>query len=447
MADYNDREAFIPYRRADLIEMCIEDGQLAEEEVAKFREFCEILSAYYHFEFHRSLETLKTNFAPFDPDADTITRTQPGPEATAQMQVALIDAFKAVLERANFQSMSQPNLAEVFKEKALIPLNTKVDFDDFEQLVCYYRGDTLRTVSLKRFYFWQEERQINTFERVVLLLKFKAADHFTAKGQKLENLDFEPGKMYLYLYKNIPRYDLELLFPNVRVSMTLKDQLLFGIPAAGAAIAALVRTLPNLLLIIGALLFLIYGREAIQQVGVSEGQVTNIMPILTATLALVVALGGVAVKQWTSYQSKQIKFQKSITDTLFFRLLDSNAGVFKALIDSAEEEETKEIILVYYHLLTQPRPLTPAELDDQIEGWMEKTFGTKIDFDINGPLRNLEQLVGQAQNGEPTPLLRRDQAGTLHLLSLDRSKHLIDDVWDNLFRYSGQPAPQAERSA
>ena len=40
--------------------------------------------------------------------------------------------------------------------------------------------------------------------------------------------------------------------------------------------------------------------------------------------------------------------------------------------DAAEEEETKEIILVYYHLLTSPDPLTPAQLDDRIERWMEE---------------------------------------------------------------------------
>ncbi len=440
MAEHNDREAFIPYRRVELIEMCIEDGRLAEADVPKFREFYEILSAYYHFELHRSLETLKENFAPFNPDADTISRHKPGPDELAERQANLISAFETVLERANYQPLSQQDLELAFKEKSLVPLNTQVDFDDFEHMVCYHRGDVFYKATFKRFYFWKEEREVDVFERVALLLKFKPAVHFEAKGEKLDKLNFEPGKMYAYFYKNIPRYDLELLFPNIQVSMTLKDQLFFGIPAVGATAAAVFRTLPNLLLIVGALLFLTFGPEAVRQVGVNEGQVRNIMPILTATLALMVALGGVAFKQWSSYQNKQIKFQKSVTDTLFFRMLDSNAGMFNALIDSAEEEETKEIILVYYHLLTQPNSLTQVELDDQVEAWMEEKFGTKIDFDINGPLRNLEKIQGQVGEGGPTvPLLRRDESGTLHLLSLDESKLVIDYVWDNLFRYSGGP--------
>lgn len=77
MAAYTDREAFIPYRRSDLIELCIAEGQLLREQQATFREFCEILSAYYHFQFHTYLETIKDNFAPFNPDAVTKVIRQP----------------------------------------------------------------------------------------------------------------------------------------------------------------------------------------------------------------------------------------------------------------------------------------------------------------------------------------------------------------------------------
>ncbi len=437
MAEYQDREAFIPYRRVDLIEMCLEDGKLSETDWPKFRECCEILSAYYHFELHRSLETLKENFAPFNPDRDTITRYDPSLQELLTMQANLVDAFETALKRANYQPVSQQDLERAFEDESLVPLNTRVDFDDFEQMVCYYRGIVMRQVKVKQFFFWEQEKEINVYERVALLLKLKPESHFVDKGEKVKNLSFEPGKMYVYFYKDIPQYDLELLFPNVKVSMNLKDQLLFGIPAIGATIAALFRTLPNLLLILGAILFFTYGADAVKQMGINEGQVRNIMPILTATLALVVALGGVAVKQWTSYQSKQIKFQKSVTDTLFFRNLDSNAGVFNALIDAAEEEETKEIILVYYHLLTQPEPLTKEVLDDQIETWMEKKFGAKIDFDIEGPLNNLAKMSGKIEeSGATVPLLHRHEDGTLALLSLDESRRLIDYVWDNLFQYN-----------
>ncbi|NES66202.1 MAG: DUF3754 domain-containing protein, partial [Okeania sp. SIO2D1] len=138
-----------------------------------------------------------------------------------------------------------------------------------------------------------------------------------------------------------------------------------------------------------------------------------------------------------------IKFQKQVTDTLFFNNIANNAGVFQTLIDDAEEEECKEIILVYYHLLTSNTYLTPEQLDDKIEAWMEKKFDTKIDFDIKGPLNNLANIQGKiVRDGEDEdeisdiPLLTYDKNGCCRVLPLDDAKQLIDYIWDNAFHYA-----------
>ncbi len=441
MAVYEDREAFIPYRRSDLIDMCLEEGHFSPEEAQKFRQFCEILTAYYHFEFHRTLEVLKDNFAPYNPDRDTKPRTKPTPAQLAELETNLVTAFKTVLESANYNPLSEADLQRAFEEESLVELKTQVDFDDFEQMLCYHRGDVCKITTVKKF-FRKVERTIDVFERVVLLLKFKDTAYFAAKKIKIENLDFTPGKMYIYLYKNIPKYDLELLFPNIKISMTWKDRLLFGVPAVGAAVPVIIKALPQLLLVIGVILFFTLGPSVARDLGADEEAVHNIMPVLVALLSVVVALGGFAFKQYTNYKNKQIKFQKSVTDTLFFRNLDSNAGVFQALIDAAEEEVSKEIILVYYHLLAQQEPLTAERLDNRIEQWMAEKFGTKIDFDINDPLGRLEiirgKLIKAGQDETSAPelsLLRRDEQGFLHVLPLDSAKTVLDYVWDNLFRY------------
>ncbi|MEB3828075.1 TMEM143 family protein [Phormidium sp. CCY1219] len=436
MAVYEDREAFIPYRRSDLIELCVEDGKLAHAEVPKFREFCAILCAYYHFEFHASLETLKDNYAPFNPDADTDFRIEPSPPQLAAMESKVVRAFHRILERANYKPLSQANLERAFEEKSLIELKTHVDFDEFDQMVCYCRGDIYKIISVKKW-FRNVQQTIDVFERMVLLLKFKNADYFKSKGAKLEKLNFTPGKMYAYYYKNIPKFDLEFLFPNVKTSMTWKDRLLFGIPAIGAAVPLLGRILPQLLLIVGAILVVLGGVSGLSELEVEEEQVRNVMPVLVAMLSLVITLGGFAFKQYTSYKNKEIKFQKNVTETLFFRNLASNANVFQALVDAAEEEECKEIILVYYHLLTSGETLTPSELDDRIETWMDETFEKKIDFDINGPVENLQAIRGKiSADGEEVPLLSFDDRGACQVLSLDEAKSAIDYLWDNAFLYT-----------
>ncbi len=442
MAVYEDREAFIPYTRADIIEMCLEEGKLSGADAQKFRDFCQILSAHFHFSFHHTLERIKHNFAPFNPDADTKLRIKPTPAQKKKMQAQLVEDFETLLERANYFPLSEDNLQKAFHEKSLIELKTDVDFHDFERVVCYCRGDIYKMTLVKKF-FRKVPITVDIFERVALLIKPKDLEYFQKKKAKLDKLNFTPGKIYVYLYKNIPKFDLEFLFPNVKTSMTWKDRLMFGIPALGAAIPMFLRVVPQLLLIIGLILFIIFGVSDLGPFQASQEQLRNILPVLVATLSLVVTLGGFAFKQYTSYKNKQIKFQKNVTETLFFRNLAINAGVFQSLLDAAEEEETKEIILVYYHLLTSQDPLTPEKLDDRIEVWMNDKFDTKIDFDINGPLGNLEQIRGRIVEDREDedkvqymPLLTYDRQGNCQVLSLDEAKTAIDSIWDNAFRYA-----------
>ena len=442
MALYENREAFIPYRRTDLIELCLEDGKLSPADRPKFRDFCKILSAYYHFHFHHTLENLKDNYAPFHPDAATKSREQPSPNQLAEMETQLVEDFSKLLERANYFPLSADSLQRAFEEKSLIELKTDVDFNDFERMVCYCRGDIYQLTYTKKF-FKKIEKKIDSFERVALLIKFKDKKYFRRNRKSLKKLKFLPGKTYVYLYKNVPKFDLEFIFPNVEISMTLKDRLMFGLPAIGAAIPVLLKVLPQLLLIAGVILFIVFGDSGLEYVQAKEEDVRNIMPALIASLSLLVTLGGFAFKQYNTYKNKQIQFQKHVTETLFFRNLAINIGVFQSLIDTAEEEECKEIILVYYHLLTNPEMMTPEELDNSIEAWMDEKFNTKIDFDINGPLENLKNLKGKVvQEGEEeeklpeVPLLNYDEQGRCQVLSLDDAKIAIDYVWDKAFTFT-----------
>lgn len=442
MAVYADREAFIPYRRPDIVELCLEDGKLAASDVPKFRNFCSILCAYYHFKFHQTLERLKTNFVPFDPDADTKQIIEPTSAQKANMATKVVADFQTILERANYIPISGASLQRALQEKSLIELKTNIDFNDFQQMTCYCRGDIYKIHVVKKF-FKKVEQTINVFERVVLLIYFQEHKYFEKKKVNSKELNFTPGRIYIYLYKNIPKFDLEFLFPNIKISMTWKDRLLLGIPALGAAIPIMLKVLPQLLLISGILFFFTGVPPHLEELKASEQEVRNLMPLLVTVLSLLVTLGGFAFKQYTSYKNKQIKFQKNVTETLFFRNLASNAGVFGTLIDAAEEEECKEIILVYYHLLTSNDSLTPEKLDDKIEVWMEDKFGTKIDFDIHAPLSNLEAVRapivkdGEQEASTPEiPLLTYDTQGNCCVLPLDDALKVLDYIWDQAFLYT-----------
>lgn len=444
MAVYQDREAFIPYSRRDLIELCIKDGKLADASLQKFRDFCSLLLAYYHFKLHRILEILKENYAPFNPDFNSKNIVDYSCSQLTMMKSKVVENFKEILEQGNYYPISQVSLKRAFQKKSLIQLKTNVNLDNFEEMICYCRGDIYKRIKVKRF-FREIEKKIDVFERVALLIKFQNTKDINSPENLLEEYNSMPSKIYLYLYKNIPKDDIEFLFPNIKISMTLKDRLMLIVPAIGAAVPIALKILPQLLLIIGVIIFLVFGPSYVERLNLKANQedIKNVTGILIATLSLLLTLGGFCFKQYTQYKNQHIKFQKQVTETLFFKNIANNLGVFQSLVDDAEEEECKEIILVYYHLLTSNTPLTPKQLDNKIEAWMEQNFDTKIDFDINGPLNNLAKIKGKiisdVKSEEEIPeisLLTYDKNGCCQVLSIDNAKKLIDHIWDNLFVYT-----------
>ncbi|MEO1376194.1 MAG: TMEM143 family protein, partial [Cyanobacteria bacterium J06635_10] len=339
MTFQENREAFIPYRRMDIIQLCLDDGQLDAADTQKFEDFCEILSSYYHFRFHKTLEDIKNNYVPFNPNADVEALSAASFEQYDKMESIVIDSFEHILQRANYIRLPENLIKQALGKKSLIDLKTEVDFDDFERVICYYRGDSYKTVIRKKLFFWKQEKRVDIYERIVLLIKFKEAAYFLAKKEKIKELKFIPNKMYVYFYKNIPQFDIDLLFPNVSTSMNWKDRLLFGVPAIGAAIPLILKALPNILLLVAAILLVLNAEPLVEQLKVEQYQVRDIMPILVATLSLGIALGGFAFKQYSNYKSKKIKFQNDVTETLFFKNLGNNDSVFQMFIDIAEEEE------------------------------------------------------------------------------------------------------------
>ncbi|MGK7946141.1 MAG: TMEM143 family protein [Microcystaceae cyanobacterium] len=435
-------EAYIPFRRTDIINLCLEDGKLEETQIKTFQQFCEILSAFYHFRFHKILETIKDNYVAFHPHSDVQPLFEPELEQYEEMKQQVIDSFQSVLKRANYCLLPNQEIKESLNQKSLINLKTDIDFNDFEQFCCYYRGNKEKEITVKKYLFWKQTKTIKIFERVVLLIYFKGQQYFAARGdKKKEDLNFVPGKMYVYFYKNIPQLDIDLLFPNLETSMTWKDRLMFGVPAVGAAVPLVLKVLPNLLVILAAILLTLRASSVVQSMDVKPEEARDIMSVLVATLTLILALGGFASQQYNKYKSKLIKFQKDVTETLFFKNLSNHFSAFQMLVDLAEEEECKEIILVYYHLLTSPQPLTPQQLDQKIETWMTEKTGAKINFDIQGPLNNLQSIKGKtshsSDNDQLIPLLSYDEQNHCQVISLEDAKTVIDYVWDHAFQYNG----------
>jgi hypothetical protein len=158
-----------------------------------------------------------------------------------------------------------------------------------------------------------------------------------------------------------------------------------------------------------------------------SGEVLNISnskaSLIQGSIALGI-LGAYLFRQYNNYVSKKIKFSKMLTDSLYFKNIGNNSGVFPMLIDTSEEEELKETILAYAFLSQSQGPLSAEELDTQIENWFQTEFQIQLDFDVEDALYKLKKIgLGSDVNGKWT------------VLPLDKALERVDELWDSIFDY------------
>ena len=143
MAEDHHRSRFIPFRKADIVDMCIRDAGLTGDGIEEFRQFSLILEALFHFEFQRRLETLKNSYAPFNPDTDTRLLAEFSGKERKLLQKQLVDEMTAVLNAANFERITAEDLPQALAEESLFKIRLEVDFDDFEDVIFFRRGEPI----------------------------------------------------------------------------------------------------------------------------------------------------------------------------------------------------------------------------------------------------------------------------------------------------------------
>jgi hypothetical protein len=393
--------------------MCINDSRLSENDQNLFRQFCNILGSLIHFEFHHQVETLKNCYFPFNPDADTRLKYDPSEQEKKALQKKLVETLAEVLNAANFQKITDTDLKEALAEESLFKIRLGVDFNDFEEVLFYQRGKSTKKETLVKFFGLKKKPiTFTNFERVLVYIKFKEEDYFKAKDQK--TLYFTPGSTIIKLFQDVPKADLEMLFPNSEVRMKTIDKLIIGIPAVVSGIVVITTKLGASILLIASVISF--------WLGLSKQEV-RIEPQHLIALGLGLAtLGLFLFKQINKFKNRKIKFMKALSDNLYFKNLDNNTGVFHHLIDAAEEEEFKEAILAYYFLLVEHRDLTITELDETVERWFESEHNCRINFEIEDAFKKLERwwIVNLDKN-----IIRRK--------NLNDAMQQLDTIWDNNF--------------
>jgi hypothetical protein len=114
-----------------------------------------------------------------------------------------------------------------------------------------------------------------------------------------------------------------------------------------------------------------------------------------------------------------------LSESLYFRNIANNSGVFPTLIDAAEEEELKETILAYTFLLQSPDLLNSQELDERIERWFKETYQKEVDFDVEDALYKLQRLG-----------ISIEKNGKYGVVPISEALEKVDEIWDNIFTYN-----------
>jgi hypothetical protein len=376
---------FIPFRRSDIIRLCLAEGVLEDTGEQQFRRAQEKIEKHFQHEFHQIKQALKDAYAPMDPDADTrVVETLSEQDGSS----SLIESLAQLLERANYEKVGEKGLQRALNTSSLFQVRLYVDLDDFDEVLLYTRGASQREEVLREFFgLWHRKVRFTNYDRVLLYIRLKSdVDSESALG------DCQPGSTMLKLFQNVPEADLEMLFPNIRVGMRMLDKLMIGVPALISGGLVLTTKMGATLLLLGSL----FGFW----LGISSQPVQLDKAALIALSAGVVALAGYLWKQYSNFRNRKLKYTQALTENLYFKLLDNNAGALFRILDDAEESECKEAILAYYFLLAKSKPLTAAELDQTIETWFAEHLQCSLDFEIDDALEKLLELKLARKDGD-----------------------------------------------
>jgi len=410
----SSEQRFIPISKSDLIQSCLDELSSTGQDAEEFTSLVKLISSTLHFEYHQKLETLKSAYAPFDTNLDTISLSPVSHDEITRLQSIFAESFAELLNAANFDKITSQDLQEALAEESLFKVRLAVDFNDFEEVVFYRRGAQQKTETIRKF--WGLKKQTVTFtnyDKVAVYIKFKDAEYF--KQQERDDITFTPSSTIIKLFQNVPKADLEMLFPNSEVRMRRIDKVIIGGSAVVGGTIMLVTKLGATLLLVATIIS--------YWIGFSDKEVTIGTKELLALGAGAGVIGAFIFKEWNKFKNRKLKFMKALTDNLYFKNLDNNAGVFHHLLDAAEEEECKESILAYYILLLSKESMSAAQLDSKIEAWFKAKFNVAIDFEVQDALNKLERFgIVACDNNR------------YRALSLEAAKLKMNAAWDDFFK-------------
>jgi hypothetical protein len=407
------RERFLPLRPAELVARLLRDARLEAGERDALGRLAEMLASRLHFESRREAERLRGLYDRFDPDRDTLP---PAPLAPAQAQrcrTELTAAFRKLLADSHYAELPRHKIVELVELQNFSGIKVEADLNDYRDLAVFYRGAEPGQTSRRTWRkAWRKQaRACTIFRRAAVLVRTTAhEDH-----------------MHLKLFKDVIAEDLEMVLPEVRVRMRWLDGLKIGSGVAGSLATAVWKVLTEALL--STALFL----------------------IMLATFL------GAILRAFLAYIGHRARYMQVLSANLYFRNLANNSGVLTYLVDAAEAEELKEMLLAYFLLYVErERDYTVDALQERARQWVRAELGVPLDFEAR---QAAEMLVRKglavyrvASRGVPASAEPAGAAGplgspVLKVYDLPSALRRLDRAWDAFYTNTSEPCPPADRLA
>jgi hypothetical protein len=408
------RERFLPFRPLAALERLLLDPRLSDAERKQFKTLFEMISSRHHFEFHRLIERLQRLYEPLDPDRDVLLGPQAAHETRELRLAEMGTAFRRLLADGNYVELPRQRIVECVELQNYGGLTVEANLDEYRDLAIFYRGvQHEQRCSRPWRNFWRKRNRTCTLlsRAAVLVRTAEAPDH-----------------LHLKLFKNIVAEDLEMVLPRVRVRMHWLDGLKIGGTLAGSVGTACWKAFTAVLLSPWLFLF-VFG--------------TFLFAMLRAFFA---------------YLGSKTRYLQVLSANLYFQNIANNCGALCYLVDSAEAEETKELLLAYAMLyFERDRDCSAEELGRRAAGWVRAQFGLEIEFDAPGVARKLIEkglateceridrrlLPADADPAEPAAVPRK----VLRACDLPTVLGRLKQAWDEFSPYRDESPADGDRPA
>jgi hypothetical protein len=408
-------DGYIAVRRAELAQGIAAADGLPQGEAGAFGDVLKLLDALLQYEAHDRLEALKALYDPLDPDAPP-TRRNVTPAALDAFEAAFVEA----VTRANFVEIDHDTVQTREATKRPTGLSIKPSRAGIRRIRFFARGVRPEKVPLRSWGGLRtREVEAEIMTDVVVFVGFKA----DAEVQRADRQAFakmrrgvRPGAALIKHFRNVATAELVTLHPGARPSMRPRDQVFLAAPAIVAGAPVLLNLWPALTVIFAVLAAYFGARGVVEQ--------SELRRALAAASGLM-AVGAFVMRQRMKYETQNLRYQKQLADTVYFRNLANNTGVIDLVVGAGEEQDLKEALIAYWALRHAGGALTKEEIDASAETFLHDQFGISVDFEVSDALAKLERLELITRDGERISALPPAEA----LAKLDAR-------WDGLFKFS-----------